>query len=138
MDEGKNLIEALFGQDDAKERINSITEKIIGSAYKVSNNLGCGFLEKVYENALAYEVKKFGLKVEQQKKVKVYYEMAEVGTYEPDLLIEELIIVELKTVKALEDVHKAQCLNYLKATRLKICLLINFGNPRIEVKRIMM
>ena len=136
MGEGTNLIEELFERDDAREKINQITEKIIGSAYKVSNSLGCGFLEKVYENALAHEIKKYGLKVEQQRKIKVFYENVEVGVYEPDLLVEDLVIVELKTVRTIEEVHKAQCLNYLKATGMKICLLINFGNPRIEVKSI--
>ncbi|HEX8287424.1 MAG TPA: GxxExxY protein [Pyrinomonadaceae bacterium] len=138
MSEGTNLIEELFEEDEAREKINQITEKIIGSAYKVSNSLGCGFLERVYENALAHEIKKFGLKVEHQRKIKVFYENVEVGVYEPDLLVEDLVIVELKTVRTIEDVHKAQCLNYLKATGMKICLLINFGNPRIEVKRIVM
>ena len=136
MGEGTNLIEELFEGNEAREKINQITEKIIGSAYKVSNGLGCGFLERVYENALAHEIKKFGLKVEQQRKITVFYENVEVGVYEPDLLVEDLVIVELKTVRTIEDVHKAQCLNYLKATGMKICLLINFGNPRIEIKRI--
>ncbi|MEP6901347.1 MAG: GxxExxY protein [Actinomycetota bacterium] len=128
----------MFEEDDEKDKINKITEKTIGCAYKIMNEPGVGFLEKVYENALAYEVGKLGLKVEQQKKIKVYYDKVEVGTYEPDLLIEDLVIIELKTVKNLEDTHKAQCLNYLKATGLKICLLINFGNPRVEVKRIIL
>ena len=134
--EGKNdLIKALFEKDDEKNEINSITEKIIGCAYKVMNGLGCGFLEKVYENALAHEIKKNGLKVEQQKKIKVFYDGVEVGNYEPDLLVSETVIVELKTVNNLDETHRAQCLNYLKATGYKTCLLINFGNPKVEVKR---
>ena len=104
-------------------------------AYKVMNGLGCGFLEKVYENALAHEIKKNGLKVEQQKKIKVFYDGVEVGNYEPDLLVSETVIVELKTVNNLDETHRAQCLNYLKATGYKTCLLINFGNPKVEVKR---
>jgi GxxExxY protein len=124
--------------DNPKSEINRITEKIIGCAYRVSNELGCGFLEKVYENALAYEIRKLDLKIEQQKQIKVFYDNFEVGFYETDLLVEDIIIVELKTVKNLDDVHKAQCLNYLKATGLKICLLINFGNPRVEVKRLVL
>jgi GxxExxY protein len=135
MDSKTDLVKVLFEKDDEMEHINEITEKVIGCAYKVMNELGCGFLEKVYENALAHEIGKLGLKVEQQRKIKVYYDKIEVGKYEPDLLIENLIIVELKTVKSLEDVHKAQCLNYLKATGFKTCLLINFGNPRVEIKR---
>jgi len=136
MEEDKSgLLKSLFENDDSKEEINRITEKIIGCAYKVANELGCGFLEKVYENALAYEIRKLDLKIEQQKQIKVFYDKFEVGFYETDLLVENVVLVELKTVKNLDDVHKAQCLNYLKATGLKICLLINFGNPRVEVKR---
>lgn len=134
-DNKPDLLKALFESDDSKDVINSITEKIIGSAYKVSNELGCGFLEEVYENALAYEIRKLNLKVEQQKEIDVFYDGFKVGHYKPDLLIADTVIVELKSVKHLDDAHKAQCLNYLKATGLKICLLINFGNPRVEVKR---
>lgn len=130
-----NLLKSLFEVDVSKNEINSITEKIIGCAYKVSNGLGCGFLEKVYENALAYELGKIGLKVEQQKQVKVFYDKIEVGFYETDLVVQDIVLVELKGVKSLDQAHQAQCLNYLKATGLKICLLINFGNPRVEVKR---
>ena len=133
-----NLLKALFEDDNSKDEINSITEKIIGCAYKTTNELGCGFLEKVYENALAYEIRKLDLKVEQQKQIKVFYDKFEVGFYETNLLVEDVVLVELKTVKNLDDVHKAQCLNYLKATGLKICLLINFGNPRVEVKRLVL
>lgn len=133
------LLQVLFvNNTEAKAKINLITEKIIGCAYKVANGLGCGFLEKVYENALAYELQKVDLQVDQQKVIKVYYDSVEVGYYEADLLIEGCVLVELKTVKNLDDVHKAQCLNYLKATGLKICLLINFGNPKVEVKRIVL
>jgi GxxExxY protein len=130
-----DLLKSLFVQDVIQDKINDITEKIIGCAYKVMNELGCGFLEKVYENALAYEIRNLELKVEQQSKIKVFYYKIEVGFYEPDLLVEGLVVVELKTVASLENIHKAQCLNYLKATGMKICLLINFGNPKVEVKR---
>ena len=133
-----SLLQSPFESDQTQEKINSITEKIIGCAYKVANNLGCGFLEKVYENSLAYEIKKGGLSVKQQEQIKVYYEKTEVGFYEADLLVAECILVELKAVRQLDDIHKAQCLNYLKATSLKICLLINFGNPKVEVRRIIL
>ncbi len=135
MSEKSELLKSLFAQDVNQDKINDITEKIIGCAYKVMNELGCGFLEKVYENALAYEIRKLGMKVEQQSKIKVLYDEIEVGFYEPDLLVDNLVVVELKTVTSLENIHKAQCLNYLKATRMKVCLLINFGNPKVEVKR---
>ena len=113
-----------------------ITNKIISAFYNVYNELGFGFLEKVYENALAYEIRKNGLEAKQQEKIKVYYDNIEVGDYEADILVAEKVLIELKAVKNFDDVHKAQCLNYLKATGLKICLLINFGNPRVEIKRI--
>jgi GxxExxY protein len=113
-----------------------ITEKIIGSAYTVANTLGSGFLEKVYENALAHELAKTGLHVVQQTAISVMYDGVIVGDYVADLLVENEILLELKAVKALDAVHMAQCMNYLKATGLTVCLLINFGTPRIEVKRI--
>lgn len=121
-----------------KHRLNQITEQIIGCAYTVSNQLGCGFLEKVYENALAHELHKVGLKVVQQQSIKVNYDGVVVGDYVADLLVEGCVMVELKAVKALDDVHLAQCLNYLKATGLQVCLLINFGNPKVEVRRVVL
>ena len=130
------MIKSLLTPDDSLVEINKITEVIIGSAYKVANALGCGFLEKVYENAMAYEIRKHGLEVKQQESIKVFYDNFEVGFYEADLWVENKVLVELKAVKNLDDVHRAQCLNYLKATKVKICLLINFGNPKVEVKRI--
>ncbi len=117
-------------------RLNTITEKVIGCAYKIGNSLGCGFLEKVYENALKIELAKSGLLVKQQYPITVLYDGQSVGEYVADLLAEEEIIVETKAVKRIEDIHLAQCLNYLKATDLKVCLLINFGTTRVEVKRI--
>ncbi len=118
------------------EEINKITEQIIGCAYKVSNTLGAGFLEKVYENAFAFELSKVGLKVSQQRPYQVRYEGIIVGDYTVDLLIEDYVMVELKTVRQLDDSHYAQCMNYLRATELNICLLINFANRRLEFKRI--
>jgi GxxExxY protein len=114
-----------------------ITEKIIGCAYTVANILGCGFLEKVYENALAHELRKKGLVVLQQAAMNVIYDGIVVGEYVSDLLVENEILVELKAVKALDNIHMAQCMNYLKATGHEVCLLINFGSPRIEVKRVL-
>ena len=119
-----------------EDQLNAISEKIIGAAYTVGNKLGCGFLEKVYENALAYELRTVGLSVEAQKPLAVRYEDIVVGEYFADLLIQNALLVELKTVNGFVDNHKAQCLNYLHAVRLPLCLLINFGRPRVEVKRI--
>ena len=115
---------------------DSITEKIIGAAYEVGNTLGYGFLEKVYENSLAVELKLRGLSVECQKPVKVYYKNTIVGDYIIDLLVENKIVVELKSVKILTDIHKAQLCNYLVATKKQIGLLINFGGNRVEIKRV--
>jgi GxxExxY protein len=120
----------------AVDRLNALTEKIIGCAYDVANALGAGFLEKVYENALRIELHRAGLAVLQQHPIPVMWRGEIVGDYYADLLVESSIIIELKAAKALDDVHLAQCLNYLKATGLKLCLLINFGKPRIEIKRI--
>ena len=124
--------------DTRRLELDQITEKIIGCAQRVSNMLGCGFLEKVYENALSHEIQKAGLNVTQQHGLQVHYDGEAVGDYAADLLVEECIIVELKAVSALNDIHRAQCLNYLKATGLTVCLLINFGKPRLEVKRIVL
>lgn len=102
----------------------------------MANDLGSGFVEKVYENALAHELRKAGLDVKQQHGIRVAYDGVIVGEFATDLLVEECVLVELKAAKALDDVHKAQCLNYLKATGLRVCLLVNFGSPRVQIKRI--
>jgi len=120
--------------DTNEHRLNAITERIIGCAYRVSTVLGCGFLEKVYENALTHELRKINLKVSQQHFLRVIYDGIIVGDYIADLLIEDAILVELKATRELDNIHFAQCLNYLKATGLKLCLLLNFG--KVEVKRI--
>ncbi len=115
---------------------DEITETIIGCAYKVANSLGSGFLEKVYENALAHELRKAGFQVEQQKDVDVRYDGVLVGAYCADLLVEGKIIMELKAAKAVDEIHMAQCLNYLRASNLRLALLINFGSPKIQVRRV--
>ena len=111
-----------------------MTETIIGAAFNVHNSLGAGFLEKVYENALAHELRKQSVQVAQQYLCEVRYDEQVVGEYIADLVVEGSVLVELKAVNRLHDVHTAQCLNYLAATRLPVCLLLNFGN-RVEVKR---
>jgi GxxExxY protein len=124
--------------DTHKSHIDTVTQKIIGCAFTVSNKLGCGFLEKVYENALCIELRKSGLSVAQQKVTQIKYDGAIVGEYTADIVVAESVLVELKAVKLLDDIHSAQCLNYLKATGISICLLINFGRPRVEIKRIIL
>ena len=118
--------------DDA---LNSLTEKIIGCAFEVSNTLGSGFLEKVYENSLALELRKIGLDAQQQTKIDVRYKGTVVGQYFADILVDGCVVVELKAAKNLDEAFTAQCLNYLKATGLPVCLLLNFGKPRVEIKR---
>ncbi|MFM9912076.1 MAG: GxxExxY protein [Methylophilaceae bacterium] len=118
--------------------INQVTEQIIGCAYVVSNTLGSGFLEKVYENSMAIELRKAGLLITQQAPIQVEYNGIVVGDFFADLVINDCVLVELKAVKALDSNHAAQCMNYLKATGYKICLLINFGTPKIELKRVIL
>jgi GxxExxY protein len=117
---------------------NDLTERIIGCALTVSNALGAGFLEKVYENALAHELRKAGIAVVQQRRVTVTYDGVIVGDYAVDLLVQDAVIVELKATNAVADIHRAQCINYLRATGLHLCLLLNFGNPRPEIKRLVL
>ncbi len=104
-----------------------LTERIIAAFYKVYNTLRYGFLEKVYENALAIELKKYGLNVVQQKNIKVYYEGKAVGDYFADLLVADKVIVEVKAAEAVREEHEAQLLNYLRATNVEVGLLLNFG-----------
>ena len=111
-----------------------LTSKIIQAFYKVYNTLGYGFLEKVYENAMRIELNKMGIFVEQQKNNKVYYESEMIGDYFADLLIEKLVIVELKAAENICEEHEAQLLNYLKATDVEVGLLLNFGKMP-EVRR---
>ncbi len=115
-----------------------LTDRILRCAFEVANQLGAGFLEKVYENALALELKQEGLGVVQQAALDVTYKGTVVGQYTADLVVENRVIVELKATKGLDSVHEAQCLNYLRACRLEVCLLINFGTPRIQIKRLVL
>ena len=110
---------------------------VIGAAYRVANALGTGFLEKVYENALAIELRLAGHEVRQQYPVEVRYRKQIVGIYQADLLVDGRVVVELKAVDALSSSHRAQCINYLRATGLRTGLLINFGHPRIVIRRIL-
>lgn len=118
-----------------KRLYEDLTFKIIGIAMKVHNDLGSGFLEKVYENAMMLNFEIEGIKVEQQKEIKVKYLGKEIGNYISDIFVDGKVIVELKTVDKLTDIHTAQLINYLKATGVKIGLLINFKNEKLEYKR---
>ena len=110
------------------------SETIIKVFFEVYNDLGYGFLEKVYQNAMYFALQKAGFKVEAQKKISVFYKGQVVGEYFADLLINDIIILELKACECLMDVHKAQLINYLKATNVEIGLLLNFGETA-ELKR---
>jgi GxxExxY protein len=112
-----------------------LTEQIIGCCYRVANELGYGFLEKVYENGLAHEFRKARVAFEQQKGIEVFYDGFNVGHFVADLVVENRVIVELKAAQAIDDAHVAQCLHYLKATGREVCLLVNFGKNKVEVRR---
>ena len=111
-----------------------ITGPVIRAFYKVNNNLGFGFLEKVYENALKLELTKMGLRVDQQKNVRVYYDGTEVGDYYADLMVNDVVIIELKAAESLCEEHEAQLINYLKATNIEVGLSLNF-RKKAEFRR---
>jgi GxxExxY protein len=113
-----------------------LTERILGAAFKVQNTLGAGFLEKVYENALSIELRKGGLSVESQKAFPVQYEGIIVGDYIADLVVSAKVVVECKAVSNLDPVHEAQLMNYLKASGLRVGLLINFARPKLQYRRL--
>ena len=119
-------------------KINDITYAINGAIFEVNKILGAGFLEKVYENALLIELKNRGLKVESQVPITVSYKGEVVGDYAADLLVEDEVIIELKTVENLDRAHEAQLLNYLKATGLHVGLLVNFKHKKADIKRMVL
>ena len=113
-----------------------LTYQIIGIAMEVYNELGYGFLEKVYEKSLLIEFKEKGLNARNQVPIDVYYHGEKVGDYIADLIVEDKVIIELKAIEKLNKIHGAQLLNYLKATNIKVGLLINFSNGGLEYKRV--
>src|SRR5262249_48445126 len=115
---------------------DKITHEILGSAFEVSNTLGCGFLEKVYEKALQQELHARGLKTRNQVVFQIKYKDCVVGDYRADLIVENQVIVELKCVEQFAPEHMAQCINYLKATNLKLAILLNFHRTKLQWKRI--
>ncbi|MDI6733330.1 MAG: GxxExxY protein [Planctomycetota bacterium] len=115
-------------------KYKELTEKIIKAFYQVYNTLGYGFLEKVYGNALLIELKNLGLKAIAQLPIRVLYTGKLVGEYFADILVEDKVIVEIKSAKTLLEEYEAQLLNYLKATDIEVGLLLNFG-PKAEIKR---
>ena len=119
---------------DAGYRHSEITESIIGAAYAVHSTLGHGFLEAVYENALAIALRREGLDVRQQLPIRVSYQGEVVGEYVADMVVAGKVLVEVKAIRRLQTAHEAQLINYLKATGIEVGLLINFAR-RVEIKR---
>ena len=111
-----------------------ITKEIINAFYKVYNTRGYGFLEKVYENALSLELKKRGFKVAQQAPVTVFYDEEPVGHYVADMVVNDLVILEIKSTETIIEAHEAQLLNYLRATNIEVGLVLNFG-PKPQISR---
>lgn len=113
-----------------------LSYKIIELAFEVHNELGCGFLEKVYENALMILLEREGIPARQQATADVYFQSRIVGQYVADILVDNKMILELKTVDGIARIHEAQILNYLRATGLKLGLILNFARPKLEYKRL--
>jgi GxxExxY protein len=112
-----------------------LSHKILQACFEVSNELGIGFLESVYENALLIALRQKGLIAEAQIDLKVRFRGAVIGDFSVDVLVENKILLELKAVSALAKEHQAQLINYLKATGMEVGMLINFGNPKLEYRR---
>ena len=121
---------------DERRFLDSLTERVLGAVFEVSNALGVGFLEKVYERALLKELSLRGIRAAGQVSLSVSYKGQSVGEYFADMLVEDVLVVELKCVEWLCNEHTAQCLNYLRASGRSICLLVNFQKPKVEWKRI--
>ena len=115
---------------------DSLTERVLAAVFEVSNTLGAGFLEKMYQRALLAELRLRGIRADAEVSLAVTYEGRPVGEYFADLVVEDVLVVELKCAERLSGEHMAQCLNYLRASRLTLCLLINFQKPKVEWKRI--
>ena len=123
---------------DAHERESDLTEVVIGAAFEVANVIGAGFLEKVYERALIHELALRGVPAKAQVSFPISYKGKYLGEYAADWVVEEKVIVELKCVDRFANEHLAQCINYLKASRLTVALLINFQKPKVEWKRVLL
>jgi|SRR5690349_1528077 len=117
-------------------KYSELTEKIIGCSMKVDNTLGNGFQEVIYQRSLAVELEKQGLNFEREVEMPIFYEGVSVGSRRADFLIESKIMLEIKALTQLENVHLAQALNYLEAYKIEIGLLINFGATKLQFKRL--
>jgi GxxExxY protein len=114
----------------------ALTEQVLGAVFEVSNTLGSGFLEKVYERALFKELGIRGIRAAAQPSFRVSYKGFDVGEYFADILVEDVLVVELKCVERLANERTAQCINYLRASGRTLCLLVNFQKPKVEWKRV--
>lgn len=119
-------------------RLEGLTERILGAAFAVSNTLGHGFLEAVYRKALLRQLAIDGLNAVQEAPFRILFCGEDVGQYIADIVVEGAVIVELKAVEALTSAHRAQVLNYVKASGMPVGLLLNFGMPRLEIKRVLL
>ncbi|MFI5139206.1 MAG: GxxExxY protein [Sphingobacteriales bacterium] len=117
-------------------KYKELTEKIIGCAMKVHNTLGNGFQEVIYQRALEIEMRKAGLGFTREMEMTIYYDGEEIGTGRVDFFVEEVIMVEIKAISSLEDVHLAQAMNYVEAYKMEIGLLLNFGSKSLQFKRV--
>jgi len=135
MNTDKTQISRRAPRGDGSYPHKDLTEKIIGAAFEVHRELGPGFLEKVYETALAQELASRGVPVHSQAEIEVSYRGQPVGLYFADILVDGRVICEIKAVESLSRAHEAQLLHYLKATGIKVGLLLNFGARRLQVKR---
>lgn len=132
-----------YPHPDVKTRSNQVpsdafqglTDRIIGAAFDVSNELGVGFLEQVYEGALEIELQEAGLSVQRQLAIPIAYKGRPIGDYFADLVVNDTVIIELKAVERIARIHEAQLLNYLRATGLRVGLILNFGTPRLGIRR---
>lgn len=128
---------AYAGQEQLpKDAHRNLTDKIIGAAISVSNELGIGFLEQVYERALEIELEELGLDVSRQQAIPVSYKGKHIGLYYADLLVEDSVVIELKAIDSIARAHEAQLLNYLRATGTRVGLILNFGTPRLGIRRL--
>jgi len=124
--------------NERKSDLDVLAERVVGAAYQVSNTLGCGLLEKIYERAMILELRAIGLGARSQVSYPVFYRGQNIGRYFADLVVEERIIVETKCVETFVDEHIAQCLNYLRISKVTLALLLNFHKPRMEWKRLVL
>jgi GxxExxY protein len=121
---------------DERRYFDRLTERVLGAIFEVSNTLGSGFLEKVYQRALLIELRQRGIRSTAEASFAVTYKGQPVGEYFADLLVEDVLVIELKRAERFSNEHTAQCLNYLRASGRCLCLLVNFQKPKVEWKRI--